>query len=78
MRKIKMVKRRKKQPASGSPGVSELLEQALSQPGVNELMAVYDHWKALDAVARHQFQAIGMKRVILASDSSGPMVRRIT
>lgn len=73
-----MVKRRKKQPSSGSLGVSELLEQALSQPGVNELMAVYDHWKALDAVARYQFQAIGIKRVILDSNTSGPVVRHVT
>jgi hypothetical protein len=57
---------------------SKLIKQALKQPGVSELMAVYNRWRTLEDVARHQFQAFGVKRVILASNSSGPTVRRIT
>jgi hypothetical protein len=63
---------------SSSLEYSKLIEQALNQPGISELMAVYNYWRTLDDVARQQFQAVGVKRVILASNSSGPMVRRIT
>jgi hypothetical protein len=57
---------------------SKLIEAALSQPGVREVMAVYNHWRTLEDVAQHQSKALGVKRVISASNSSGPIVRRIT
>jgi hypothetical protein len=55
-----------------------MIRCSINQPGISELMAVYNYWRTLDDVARQQFQAVGVKRVILASNSSGPMVRRIT
>lgn len=54
---------------------SELLEQALRQPGVRELMAVYQNWRLLEDVARLQDGVV--KRIVSESDNSGPMVRTI-
>jgi hypothetical protein len=57
--------------------LSDLLRQALQQPGVRELMAVYEHWKTLENVAQSHCQALGMRRIISTSNVSGPMVRQI-
>jgi hypothetical protein len=64
-----------KRSKKGSPGtqpqeLSDLLTQALQQPGVCELMAVYERWQVLDNVARRYRQAMGMKRIISASNTS--------
>ena len=55
----------------------DLLKQAMQQPGIQKLMAVYEDWKKVDNIAKPFRQAMGVKRVISASNSSGPTVRRI-
>lgn len=65
------------QPDTRPKQLSELLEQALRQPGVREFMAVYENWKALEDVTRPHRQAMGVKRIVSVSNTSGPMVRRI-
>lgn len=76
---IRKAKKNKKD-SSGTqpPELSDLLRQALQQPGVRELMAVYENWKTLEDVVRPHRQAMGVKRIISASNVSGPAVRQIT
>ena len=56
----------------------QLLQSALSQPGVRELVEVYEAWKAVEAVAAPQRQLMGVKRTVSVSSSSGPVVRPVT
>ena len=75
MRKAK--KNKKDSPGTRPQELSDLLRQALQQPGVRELMAVYEHWKTLEHVAQSHRQALGVRRIISASNVSGPTVRQI-
>jgi hypothetical protein len=75
---MRKAKKNKKDSSNTRPQeLSDLLRQALQQPGASEFMAVYEHWKTLDDAARPYRRAIGMKRVISASNTSGSIVRRI-
>ena len=52
---------------------AELLENALRQPGVREVMAVYENWKRFDAVAQTHRHALAVGKVITASNVSSPI-----
>lgn len=54
--------------------LSELLEQALKEPGVKELMDLYDSWRTLEDAARPYRQAMAVRRIISASNSSTPII----
>jgi hypothetical protein len=76
---MRKAKRNKKDSSGTQPQeLSDLLREALQQPGVRELMAVYENWKMLEDVTRPHRQAMGVKRIISASNVSGPTVRQIT
>jgi len=55
----------------------DLLKQAMKQPGIQQLMAVYEDWKKVDNVAKPYREVMGVKRVISTSNTSGPINRRI-
>ena len=75
---MRKAKKNKKDSSGTQPQeLSDLLRQALEQPGVRELMAVYKHWKTLENVAQSHRQALGVRRIISASNVSGPTVRQI-
>jgi hypothetical protein len=57
--------------------VSELIEKAARQPGVHELMTVYEKWRLFDDSCRPFRQIMGMIRVVSLSNTSGPAIREI-
>jgi hypothetical protein len=61
---------------TGSDGRQEKLQQlirdASEQPGIRELMAVYEKWRALDSVAQTYRHVLGAQRVVVLSSSSTP------
>lgn len=60
-------------PDSRAHEVTDLLQQALQQPGVRELMEVYEQWQRRDEATRPYLQALGVKRIISASNTSRPV-----
>ena len=63
----------KKDPGSSRDlELQKLLEQALSQPGMSELLAVHEHWRKLEQVAVTERQLLGISRVISMSNTSAP------
>jgi len=58
-------------------GDSGLLESAKNQPGVKEVMAVYDTWRTLDKTFQLHQQILGTTRIVSLSNNSGPVVREI-
>jgi hypothetical protein len=76
---MRKAKRNKKDSSGTQPQeLSDLLKPALQQPGIRELMAVYENWKTLEDVVRPHRQAMGVKRIISVSNVSGPTGRQIT
>jgi hypothetical protein len=69
MRKAK--KNKKDSSDTQPPELSDLLRQALQQPGVRELMAVYENWKTLEDVTRSHREAMGVKRIIIGVECFG-------
>lgn len=49
----------------------ELINEAAKQPGIQQLMEVYQQWKPYEAVARAHQQILGIHRVVIVSNSSG-------
>ena len=70
------------QPAAMPPErpreLTELLEKAAKQPGVSELMSVYESWKHFEEAARPHRELLAMKRIVMASNTSGPPVRPLS
>jgi hypothetical protein len=56
--------------------LADLLEEALRRPGVRDLMEVYAHWQAAEAVASMHRQVAAVQRVVFSSDSSARRDRR--
>ncbi|MBM3971000.1 MAG: hypothetical protein FJ302_14255 [Planctomycetes bacterium] len=52
----------------------ELISEAAKQPGIQQLMEVYQQWKPYEAVARAHQQLLGIHRVVIVSNSSGGSV----
>jgi hypothetical protein len=57
--------------------VSELLEEALRQPGVREAMEVYQNWRELDEAARPYRAIAGVRTVVSASNNSVPTAESV-
>jgi len=53
--------------------VTKLLEQALKEPGVKELMDLYDSWRTLEEAAWPYRQAMAVRTIVSASNSSTPV-----
>lgn len=51
---------------------ADLLERAIRQPGVKEVMAVYGEWRKIENATRAHRQIMGMKRIVTASNASCP------
>lgn len=47
-----------------------LIESARNQPGVKDLMDVYENWKTFESVNQQHQRMMGVKRIITASNSS--------
>jgi hypothetical protein len=56
--------------------LAKLIRDAVKQPGIQQLMDVYQHWKPYEAVARAHQQFLGIQRVVVVSNSSGGVVAR--
>jgi len=54
-----------------SKDLSDLIESARRQPGVKDLMAVYETWRTLDSATLQYRQTMGVKRIISLSNESG-------
>lgn len=52
----------------------DLLRRALEKPGVRDLMLVYEQWEKFNRAAEPCRQAMSAKRVVCASNSSGPAI----
>ena len=50
----------------------DLFQMALRQPGVRELMDVYERWQQVDAVAEPYREAMAVKKMVAVSNSSYP------
>jgi len=49
-----------------------MLKRAMGEPGIKELMAVYEQWKRVEVVARAGREAIRIRKVISVSNTSLP------
>lgn len=69
---MKKQEERTEQTTASKPGddLSELVKRALQQPGVRELMEVYQKWSAFDLVSRQNRHATSVKWIISASNTS--------
>ena len=47
-----------------------LIKQAQAQPGIPEVMAIYNNWRKLEDAARPQLQAMNPKIIVTSSDTS--------
>lgn len=54
-----------------SKELSSLIEAAQSQPGIQDLMAVYETWKEIEDATQPHRQAMGVKRIVSLSNESG-------
>jgi hypothetical protein len=61
---------KKKQSKDLEKDLDNLIEAARKQPGVQELMTVYETWRTLDTVTQSHKQAMGIKRIISISNVS--------
>ncbi len=50
----------------------EILERALAQPGVKEMMSVYRQWESLREAVQPYSQAASCKTVVALADTSTP------
>jgi hypothetical protein len=53
--------------------LSRLIQEAVSKPGVKDVIAVYEAWRRFDQAARPYQQATAVKRVVSASNVSSPV-----
>lgn len=60
-----------KQSKGYSKDLSDLIEAAQKQPGVQDLMAVYETWKEIEDATQLHRQAMGVKRIVSLSNESG-------
>ena len=47
-----------------------LINSARKQPGVEDLMAVYETWKTFEAMNQQHQRVMGVKRIITVSNNS--------
>jgi len=66
------MKRRESQPKGQS--LEALLRKALREPGVAEMMKVFEDWRATDAAASAYMLAMEHQQVITASSSSQALI----
>lgn len=69
--------RRLAAPEEQAEALTELIEQARRQPGVAELMEVYEGWQSVDEAARPYLQTMATRQIVSLSDNSGPCVREM-
>ncbi len=60
-----------KQSEDYSKDLSALIEAAQKQPGIQDLMAVYETWKEIENAIQPHKQAMGVRRIISMSNESG-------
>ncbi|MBI4558245.1 MAG: hypothetical protein HY706_11745 [Candidatus Hydrogenedentes bacterium] len=47
---------------------TDLLEKAMSQPGIQVVMAVYENWKRFDAAIQPHRQVMAVRRIVFKAD----------
>lgn len=52
--------------------VQRLLKQAMKNPGVRELVEVYENWQRLDRPAQAYRQVMAPRSIVSLSDTSAP------
>ena len=62
-------------PEEQAEALAELIEKARRQPGVAEVMKVYEGWRSADEAARPYLQTMTTRQIVSLSDNSGPCVR---
>lgn len=60
----------------GTDEAFAILERALAQPGVREMMSVYRQWESLREATQPYRQAASQKTVVALADTSGPSALR--
>lgn len=50
----------------------KLLKQAMKNPGVRDLVEVYENWQRMDRFAEGYRQVVAPKSVVSSSDTSAP------
>ena len=70
MSTTKRVRKGAKQPDPKSG--ERLLKQAMTNPGVRDLMEVYENWQRLDRPAQAYGQVAAPKSIASSSDTSAP------
>ena len=66
-----MKRKRQRQSVKASAGrVEQILEEARKQPGISELLEVYQSWQRIETVIRPHRFFMGQQFVISASNSS--------
>ena len=53
--------------------LSHLIQEAVSRPGVNDVISVYEAWNRFDQAARPYRQVTAVKRIVSASNVSSPV-----
>jgi hypothetical protein len=56
----------------GADEVSAILERALAQPGVREMMSVFQRWESLREAVRPYGQAASGRTLVALADTSAP------
>jgi hypothetical protein len=52
--------------------LNELLQKALQQPGVQDVMYVYETWRRIDEASRPCFQAMAQRPAVSFSNTTSP------
>lgn len=50
--------------------VSKILEQAMAQPGINEIMQVYGNWQKINKAIEPYMSALAPRRIVTISNRS--------
>jgi hypothetical protein len=53
--------------------LSRLIQEAVSKPGVKDVIRVYEAWRRFDQAVRPYQQATAVKRIVSASNASSPV-----
>ena len=62
---------------SSEDETNRLIQAAARQPGVAELLSVYESWRRFDEVFEAHNQFMATKHVVSTSSSSGPVLRQV-
>ena len=67
----------KKSAASLESEARSLIETAAKQPGIAELLRVYDSWRQFDTALEAHNRLVAPKQVVSSSSSSDPVLRQL-